>query len=495
VSPGADAAHDGLTERTAHELSELLERREVSATELAKAALERVATVDGDLHAFLLVTGGTADHQAAAVDAAIARGGAPGPVAGIPLALKDIFTTKGIRTTAGSRILEPYVPPYDATPWGRLREGGAVLIGKTNCDEFAMGSSNENSAYGPVHNPWNLALVPGGSSGGSAAAVASGEAVWALGTDTGGSVRQPAALCGVVGMKPTYGRVSRYGLIAFASSLDHVGTFTRDVRDAATLLGAIAGHDPMDATSLGDEVPDYAADLDRGVRGLRIGVVESWLSMEGTQPGVRDAVRATIDALVEAGASVEPVELPHAEYALAAYYLIAPAECSSNLARFDGVRYGLRIDPGGDVEQMNLATRGAGFGDEVKRRIMLGTYALSAGYYDAYYGQAQKVRTLVIRDFDAAFSRFDVLVGPTSATVAFPIGEKANDPLAMYLCDLFTIPADLSGMPAVSIPCGLSEGLPVGFQIMGPLLGEGTVLRVAKAAEDAVGFDAGPPLP
>jgi aspartyl-tRNA(Asn)/glutamyl-tRNA(Gln) amidotransferase subunit A len=288
--------------------------------------------------------------------------------------------------------------------------------------------------------------------------------------------------------------VSRYGLIAFASSLDHVGTFTRDVRDAATLLGAIAGHDPMDATSLSDAVPDYLADLDRGVRGLRIGVVESWLSLEGTQPGVRDAVRATIDRLVEAGASVEPVELPHAEYALAAYYLIAPAECSSNLARFDGVRYGLRIDPGGDVEEMNLATRGAGFGDEVKRRIMLGTYALSAGYYDAYYGQAQKVRTLVIRDFDAAFSRFDVLVGPTSATVAFPIGEKANDPLAMYLCDLFTIPADLSGMPAVSIPCGLSEGLPVGFQIMGPLLGEAMVLRVAKAAEDAVGFDARPPL-
>jgi aspartyl-tRNA(Asn)/glutamyl-tRNA(Gln) amidotransferase subunit A len=336
--------------------------------------------------------------------------------------------------------------------------------------------------------------VPGGSSGGSAAAVASGEAVWALGTDTGGSVRLPAALCGVVGMKPTYGRVSRYGLIAFASSLDHVGTLTRDVRDAATLLGAIAGHDPMDATSLTDPVPDYVAGLDEGVRGLRVGVVEEWLAMDGVEPGVRDAVSAAIDRLAGLGASVEPVRLPHADHALSAYYLLAPAEASSNLARFDGVRYGLRVDPGGDVEAMNLATRGAGFGDEVKRRIMLGTFALSAGYYDAYYGQAQKVRTLVIRDYEAAFERFDVLVAPTSSTTAFPLGEKASDPLAMYLVDIFTIPSDLSGTPAISIPCGLADGLPVGFQVMGPLLGEAMVFRVARAVEQAVAFDARPQM-
>ena len=483
-----------LSDLTAHELTDLLRSGDVTATDLTESALSRVEAVDGAIGAFLRVTADGAREAAAALDAEAAGGEPWGPVAGIPLALKDVFTTKGIRTTAGSRILEPYIPPYDATPWMRLRRGGSILIGKTNCDEFAMGSSNENSAFGPVHNPWNLSLVPGGSSGGSAAAVAAGEAVWGLGTDTGGSVRQPAALCGVVGMKPTYGRVSRYGLIAFASSLDHVGTFTRDVRDAATLLGAIAGHDPMDATSLEDAVPDYGDALRRGVQGLRVGVVESWLANDGTQQGVRDAVRRSIELLASLGAKVEPVELAHSEYALSAYYLIAPAECSSNLARFDGVRYGLRVDPGGDVERMNRATRGAGFGDEVKRRIMLGTYALSAGYYDAFYGQAQKVRTLVIRDFDEAFGRFDVIVGPTSPTVAFPIGEKANDPLAMYLCDLFTIPADLSGMPAISVPCGLSEGLPVGFQIIGPLLGESVVFQVAAALEDAVGFSARPPI-
>jgi aspartyl-tRNA(Asn)/glutamyl-tRNA(Gln) amidotransferase subunit A len=479
-----------LCDLTAHELTDLVRDGSVNAAEVAESTLTRVASIDERVRAYLLVTGDLAREQAAAVDASHPGGG----IAGIPLALKDIFTTKGIRTTAGSKILEPYVPPYDATPWARLRAGGSVLIGKTNCDEFAMGSSNENSAFGPVHNPWNLSLVPGGSSGGSAAAVASGQAVWALGTDTGGSVRQPAALCGVVGMKPTYGRVSRYGLIAFASSLDHVGTFTRDVRDAATLLGAIAGHDEMDATSLEDQVPDYPAGLEGGVAGMRIGVVESWLSNEGTEPGVREAVRHTLSLLEEMGAQVEPVELPHSEYALSAYYLIAPAEASSNLARFDGVRYGLRVDPGGDVEAMNRATRGAGFGDEVKRRIMLGTYALSAGYYDAFYGQAQRVRTLVIRDFEGAFSRLDAIVGPTSPTVAFPIGEKASDPLAMYLCDLFTIPADLSGMPAISVPCGLAEGLPVGFQIIGPLLGEAAVFRVAAAVEQAVGFSARPAL-
>jgi aspartyl-tRNA(Asn)/glutamyl-tRNA(Gln) amidotransferase subunit A len=414
-------------------------------------------------------------------------------VAGVPLALKDVLCTKGLRTTAGSKILEPYVPPYDCTPWARLKGSGSVLVGKTNCDEFAMGSSNENSAYGPVRNPWDLERVPGGSSGGSAAAVAAGEAVWALGTDTGGSVRQPAALCGVVGFKPTYGRISRSGLIAFASSLDHIGTFTRDVRDCATLLGAIAGHDPLDATSLPDAVPDYAASLEEGVAGMRIGVVEDWLAMEGIEAGVRDSVRAAIDRLASLGAEVDTVSLPRAEYALSAYYLIAPAECSSNLARYDGVRYGYRA-PGSSVEEMNLRTRGEGFGDEVKRRIMLGTYSLSAGYYDAYYGQAQKVRTLVIRDFEAAFARFDLLVSPTSPTVAFPLGARTADPLAMYLSDIYTIPANLAGTPAISIPCGLSNGLPVGFQIMGKLLDEATVLRAAHALERELDLSAVPDL-
>jgi aspartyl-tRNA(Asn)/glutamyl-tRNA(Gln) amidotransferase subunit A len=368
-------------------------------------------------------------------------------------------------------------------------------MGKTNCDEFAMGSSNENSAYGPAHNPWDLDTVPGGSSGGSAAAVAAGEAVWALGTDTGGSVRQPASLCGVIGMKPTYGRISRYGLIAFASSLDHIGTFARDVRDTATLLGAIAGHDPKDATSLPDPVPDYIEGLDGGVKGLRIGLVEDWLTTEGVQPGVRDSVREAVDRLERLGTSVEPVGLPNAEYALSAYYLLAPAECSSNLARYDGVRYGFRAEGASDVMDMNMRTRGQGFGDEVKRRIMLGTYSLSAGYYEAYYGQAQKVRTLVIQDFDRAFERFDLLVGPTSPTTAFKLGEKTEDPLAMYLSDVFTIPSNLSGMPAISIPCGLGpDGLPVGLQLMGKFLDEATVLRAAYALEQELGFAARPPL-
>ena len=483
-----------LCDLRGHELSALLRSGQASASDVVASSLARADSLDERLGTFLTRTADVARDQARGVDARLAAGEDLPAVAGIPLALKDVFATRGIRSTAGSRILEPYVPPYDCTPWARLRQAGSVLVGKTNCDEFAMGSSNENSAYGPVRNPWDLTTVPGGSSGGSAAAVAAGEAVWALGTDTGGSVRQPAALCGVVGLKPTYGLISRYGLIAFASSLDHVGTFTRDVRDAATLLSAIAGADPMDATSLPDAAADHTDGLDAGVRGLRVGVVEAWLSMEGTQPGVRDAVRAAVDRLADLGASVEAVTLPHADYALSAYYLIAPAECSSNLARYDGVRYGLRVDPGGDVEAMNLRTRGAGFGDEVKRRIMLGTYSLSAGYYDAYYGQAQKVRTLVIRDFEQAFERVDVIVGPTSPTVAFPLGEKTGDPLAMYLCDLFTIPANLSGVPAVSIPCGLADGLPVGFQIMGRLTDERTVLRAAHALEGAIGFAERPGL-
>jgi aspartyl-tRNA(Asn)/glutamyl-tRNA(Gln) amidotransferase subunit A len=415
-------------------------------------------------------------------------------VAGIPVALKDVLTTNGVRTTCGSKILESYVPPYDATAWTRLAGAGAVLVGKTNCDEFAMGSSNENSAFGPVHNPWDLDRVPGGSSGGSAAAVAAGEAVWALGTDTGGSVRQPAALCGVVGLKPTYGRISRYGLIAFASSLDTVGTFTRTVRDAAAMLGVLAGHDPRDATSLDAPVPDYADGLDRGIDGLRVGVLTEAFG-EGVEPGVAASVRAAIDRLEGLGASIGEVELPHAPYALSAYYLIAPSECSSNLARYDGVRYGSRA-PGehADSIAMMMATRGQGFGPEVKRRIMLGTYALSAGYYEAYYGQAQKVRTLVIGDYDAAFERFDVLVSPTSPTTAFRIGEKADDPMAMYLNDVFTIPANLAGVPAISIPSGLDDaGLPIGLQLTAPALDEPTLLRVAHALESDLSLDLRPP--
>jgi aspartyl-tRNA(Asn)/glutamyl-tRNA(Gln) amidotransferase subunit A len=485
-----------LCDLTGHELAQRLRSGEASAADVVDSSLARVRTVDERLHAFLLVTEERARETATRIDERLARGDALEPVAGIPLALKDVLTTKGIRTTAGSKILEPYVPPYDCTPWARLQASGAALIGKTNCDEFAMGSSNENSAYGPVFNPWDLERVPGGSSGGSAASVAAGEAVWALGTDTGGSVRQPASLCGIVGLKPTYGRVSRYGLIAFASSLDHVGTLTRDVRDAATLLSAIAGHDPMDATSLPSPPADYTAALSGDVRGLRVGVVEDWLAMEGVQPGVRDSFRAAVDRLATMGASVDRAELPHADYALSAYYLIAPAECSSNLARFDGVRYGYRAPDARDVVEMNMRTRGEGFGDEVKRRIMLGTYSLSAGYYDAYYGQAQKVRTLVIQDYERAFERFDLLVSPTSPTTAFRLGEKTETPLAMYLSDVFTIPSDLSGTPAISIPCGLAEedGLPVGFQIMGRLEDEATVLRAAHALERELAFSARPAL-
>jgi aspartyl-tRNA(Asn)/glutamyl-tRNA(Gln) amidotransferase subunit A len=483
-----------LCDLSGHELAKALRSREASCADLVDAALRRIDAVDDRLGAFLLVTEDRARGQAEHVDRHLSQGIDLPAVAGIPLALKDVLTTRGTRTTAGSKILEPYVPPYDCTAWDRLSRSWAVLMGKTNCDEFAMGSSNENSAYGPVHNPWDLDAVPGGSSGGSAAAVAAGEAVWALGTDTGGSVRQPAALCGVVGMKPTYGRVSRYGLIAFASSLDHVGTLTRDVRDAATLLSAIAGPDPLDATSLPDQPGNYLEALEGGVEGCKIGVLEDWLSLEGIQAGVRDSVRAAVDRLDAMGATVESARLPHADYALSAYYLIAPAECSSNLARYDGVRYGFRADGGRDVEEMNTLTRGAGFGDEVKRRIMLGTYSLSAGYYDAYYGQAQKVRTLVIRDYEAAFQRFDALVAPTSPTTAFQLGEKTEDPLAMYLSDVFTIPSDLSGTPAISIPCGLADGLPVGFQVMGRLLDEAMVFRVAHALEQDLGLTLRPPL-
>ncbi len=482
-----------LCDLTATELTERLRGGEVSAVELVESALARVDAVDERVGAFLTPTPELARARAAEIDARRAAGEDLPATAGIPLALKDVLSTKGIRTTCGSKILETYVPPFDCTAWSRLSAAGSVLLGKTNCDEFAMGSSNENSAYGPVHNPWDLDAVPGGSSGGSAAAVAAGEAVWALGTDTGGSVRQPAALCGVVGLKPTYGLISRYGLIAFASSLDTVGTFTRSVRDAAVLLSAIAGKDPMDATSLDTPVRDYTEGIEEGVAGLRVGVIREALG-EGIEPGVRDSVRAAVDTLEAMGASADEVSLPHTEYAVSAYYLIAPSEASSNLARYDGVRYGLRVD-GGDSVEMMTRTRGAGFGPEVKRRIMLGTYALSAGYYEAYYGQAQKVRTLIIRDYEAAFADHDVLVSPTSPTTAFPIGAKIDDPLAMYLNDVFTIPANLSGMPAISIPSGLDDrGLPVGLQLTAPVLSEPPLLRVAHALERELALELRPPL-
>ncbi|MBI2237448.1 MAG: Asp-tRNA(Asn)/Glu-tRNA(Gln) amidotransferase subunit GatA [Actinobacteria bacterium] len=478
---------------TASELGARLRAGGVSAVEITESCLTRMEAVEDRVRAFLTPTAEMARERAAAIDERIATGAPLAAVAGIPLALKDVLTTRGIRTTCGSRILENYVPPYDCTSWARLAAEGSVLVGKTSCDEFAMGSSNENSAFGPVHNPWDLDAVPGGSSGGSAAAVASGEAVWALGTDTGGSVRQPASLCGVVGLKPTYGLVSRYGLIAFASSLDTVGQFARSVRDAAILLSAVAGKDPRDATSLDQPKRDYTEGLDRGVAGLRVGVIAEAFG-EGVQPGVRDAVRAAVDRLARLGAEVGEVSLPHTDYALSAYYLIAPSEASSNLARYDGVRYGLRVD-GSDSVEMMARTRDAGFGPEVKRRIMLGTYALSAGYYEAYYGQAQKVRTLIIRDYEAAFERFDVLASPTSPTTAFRIGEKADDPLAMYLNDVFTIPANLAGVPSISVPCGFDEtGLPVGAQFTARVLDEPTLLRAAHALEQDLALTARPPL-
>ena len=484
-----------LADRTGAKLSAMLAAGETSATAILASSQSRIDAVDGEVRALLTPTPQLAAERAEELDVYLSTGAPQSPVAGIPVAVKDVLTTNGIRTTCGSKILEGYVPPYDATAWTRLSGAGAVLVGKTNCDEFAMGSSNENSAYGPVHNPWDLDRVPGGSSGGSAAAVAAGEAVWALGTDTGGSVRQPASLCGVVGLKPTYGRISRYGLIAFASSLDTVGTFTRSVRDAGSMLQVLAGHDPRDATSLDAPVPDYGVHLDDGVAGLRVGVVEEAFG-EGVEPGVGASVRAAVERLAALGAEVGEVALPHATYALSAYYLIAPSECSSNLARYDGVRYGLRAEGAHtDSIEMMFQTRGQGFGPEVKRRIMLGTYALSAGYYDAYYGQAQKVRTLVIRDYETAFERFDILVSPTSPTTAFRIGEKADDQMAMYLNDIFTIPANLAGVPAVSVPCGLDDaGLPIGIQLTAPALDEQTLLRAAHALESDLDLDLRPPL-
>ena len=415
---------------------------------------------------------------------------AESPLGGVPVAVKDLFCTAGVPSQAGSRILEGYRPPYTATSVAHLTSAGAPLLAKTNQDEFAMGSSTENSAYGPTLNPWDTSRVPGGSSGGSAAAVAAGSAPWAIGTDTGGSIRQPAALCGIVGLKPTYGAVSRYGMIAFASSLDQAGPFTRDVTDAALLLGAMAGQDPCDSTSVG--LPEPVRLPSRSdLRGIRLGVPEE-LTGEGIEPGVLASFRATLDLARELGATVEPCRLPHAPHALSAYYLIAPAEASSNLARYDGVRYGFRAEGVPDLLHMYTETRAQGFGGEVKRRIMLGTYALSSGYYDAYYGRAQKVRTLISRDFDAAWERFDFVVTPTAPSVAFELGAKTADPLAMYVNDVCTVPMSLAGIPGISIPNGLSEGLPVGFQLAGPAFSENALLDAAYALEQAIGFTGAP---
>ena len=466
---------------TIAELGAALRSGETTARALTQASLDRIAAVDDRLGAFLAVTPELALEAADAADAAIAAGTA-GPLAGVPLAIKDVLCLKGVECTAGSKILAGFKPPYTATTVQRALDAGAVPIGKTNCDEFAMGSSNENSAYRPVSNPWDLSRVPGGSSGGSAVAVASGEAVLALASDTGGSIRQPAALTGVVGLKPTYGRTSRYGLIAFASSLDHVGTFTSTVSDAAIALEAIGGHDPMDSTSSPRPVDGVQAGLREGVAGLRLGVPSEYF-IKGMEAGVENAVRAAIGQLEKEGAELVEISLPNTSYGVAIYYIIAPAEASSNLARMDGVRFGHSALDAPSVVAQYMQARDEGFGAEVKRRIMIGTYALSSGYYDAYYVKAQKARTLVKQDFDEAFKSVDAIVCATSPTVAFPLGAKTHDPLAMYLNDVLTIPANLAGIPAVSIPCGFSEGLPVGLQVMGPSWREDLVLRVAAAYE------------
>ncbi len=463
------------------DLSAQLRAGDLTARQLAEESLARIEARDGAVAAFLRTTPDRALAAADAADSAI-KAGTASSLAGVPMAIKDVLVVEGIETTAGSKILAGFEPPYTATTVQRALDAGALPMGKTNCDEFAMGSSTENSAYGVVHNPWDLDRVPGGSSGGSAVAVAAGETTFALGSDTGGSIRQPAALTGCVGLKPTYGRTSRYGLIAFASSLDHVGTLTRTVGDAATVLEAIGGHDPMDSTSSSRPMDGVAAGIGEGVGGLRLGVPRDYF-VEGMEPGVEAAVRAAIDQLQQAGAELVDISLPHTDYGVATYYIIAPAEASSNLARMDGVRFGHSALDARTVAEQYFNARAGGFGPEVKRRIMIGTYALSSGYYDAYYLKAQKVRTLIKQDFDAAFEQCDAIVSATSPTVAFPLGAKTQDPLAMYLNDVLTIPADLAGVPGVSVPCGFSEGLPVGLQVIGPSWREDIVLRVAAAYE------------
>ncbi|HXF52118.1 MAG TPA: Asp-tRNA(Asn)/Glu-tRNA(Gln) amidotransferase subunit GatA [Dehalococcoidia bacterium] len=476
-----------LTALTVAQAADLLRRREVSSRELTQAHLERIRAIDPKVRAYITVTEDLAVAQADEADRRIAAGDAT-PLTGVPTGIKDVIVTKDVRTTCGSRMLESFVPPYDATVMERLHAAGAVMLGKLNMDEFAMGSSTENSAFFPTRNPWDLDRVPGGSSGGSAAAVAAGMAVYTLGSDTGGSIRQPAALCGVVGIKPTYGRVSRYGLVAFASSLDQIGPLTRTVEDAAIVLNAICGHDPRDSTSAPVETPDFTAALGQGVRGLRLGVPDEYLP-PNLDPGVRERVEEALRVLEREGAEiVTGVSLPSTGAALAVYYIIAPSEASANLARYDGVKYGYSYLDGVSMWDNMERTRQYGFGDEVKRRIMLGTYALSAGYYDAYYLKALKVRTLIRREFDAAFQKVDALVGPVSPSVAFRLGEKVDDPYEMYLSDVFTIPVNIAGLPGISVPCGFHEGLPVGLQIIGKPFDEPTVLRIAHAYEQATGW-------
>src|SRR5271163_4245656 len=468
-----DAARSAIQERT------------TTATALAESFYSKIEKDDPQIGAYLVLSKDRAFAKAAEIDARAAKGETLPPLGGVPVGIKDVMVTRGVRTTAGSKILGNYIPPYDCTVVARMEAAGAIVLGKLNCDEFAMGSSTENSAWHPVHNPRDLSRVPGGSSGGSAAAVASDMAVVTLGSDTGGSIRQPASFCGVVGLMPTYGRVSRYGLIAFASSLDHIGPLTKTVKDAAIVLGTIAGRDPMDSTSADVPVPDYVAELDKPVRGMKLGVAKEYFG-DGLDDEVRQSVESAIDKLKRLGCEIVPVSLPHTPYAIPTYYLIATAEASSNLARYDGVRYSHRARGVKTLSEMYRRSRDEGFGAEVKRRIMLGTYALSAGYYDAYYLKAQKVRTLLTRDFDGAFAKVDAIVTPTSPTAAFRLGEKSNNPLAMYLADIYTVTADLAGIPGISIPCGETrEKLPIGLQILGKHFDEGTILRVANAYEQA----------
>ena len=483
-----------LADLTVHEARDLLDRREVSSVELTRAALDRIAKVEDSVKAFVTVTEDLALRQAKDADRRIAAGDAA-TLTGIPMQLKDNMTTTGVATTCSSRMLEGFVPPYDSTVTRRLYDQSAVLMGKGNLDEFAMGSSTENSAFFPTHNPWDLDRVPGGSSGGPAAAVAAGECFYSLGSDTGGSIRQPASLCGVVGLKPTYGLVSRYGLVAFASSLDQIGPITRNVTDCAHVLNAIAGHDPMDSTSLDVEIPDYTASLGRDLSGLKIGVPKEYF-VEGMEPSVEASTRRSIALLEELGAEVAETSLPHTTYSLAVYYILAPSECSANLARYDGVKYGFSDRESESMWDALEQTRGRGFGPEVKRRIMLGTYALSAGYYDAFYLKAQQVRTIIRREFETEFEKFDAIVSATSPTVAFRIGERTSDPLQMYLSDVLTLPANIAGIPGISVPAGLSDdGLPIGFQILTRHLGEPTLFRIAHAFEQASGWNGQrPPL-
>ena len=475
-----------LTELTIKDASRLLKLGSISASDLVTAHVERIERLDPQVKAYLRLTQDLWEKQADESDRRI-RAGEARPLDGIPIAIKDVLCVRGVETTAGSQILRGFKPPYTATAVERLFEQGAVMLGVTNCDEFAMGSSTENSSYFPTRNPWDLERVPGGSSGGSAAAVAAGEAMIALGTDTGGSIRQPAALCGVGGMKPTYGRVSRYGLIAFASSLDQIGPFTRSVDDAAVVLSLMSGLDPLDATSSDRPGMEVLNNFGAGVKGMRLGLPREYYEVEGIEPGVKAAIDAALAVLRMQGAEIVDVSLPHTDYGLAAYYIIAPAECSSNLARFDGVRFGLSEVDAPNITEEYMQTRRKGFGTEVRRRVMLGTYALSSGYYDAYYLKAQKVRTLIKRDFDEAFKKCDAIVSATSPTVAFPLGSKTQDPLSMYLCDVLTLGGNLAGLPGISVPCGTSDGLPVGLQVLGPQWGENVMFRVARAYEEASG--------